>query len=95
MIVSNKAALQRIAGVYREQKQTERVRKEKSNLSFNDEVSLSTEGKELQAMVQKLKDVPAIRPQSEEIKVAVQEGTYKVSPQNIARGILAAWERSE
>lgn len=93
MIISNKAAVQRIAQVYHEQNQANRVRKQAGNPSFNDEVTLSAEGKEIQAMLQKLKNVPDIRPRAEEIKVAVQNGTYQVSARQIARGILDTQNR--
>ena len=92
MIVSNKVAVQRIA--HQEQKQGGRIKKQGGSQSFNDEVRLSSEGKEMQAMLQKLQAAPAIRPQAEEIKVAVQEGTYKVSPRQVAAGILQSWDRS-
>lgn len=93
MIVSNKVAVQRIAQVYQEQKQGGRVNKKGGNLSFTDEVSLSSEGKEMQAMLHKLQTTPNIRPQAEEIKIAVQQGTYQVSPKQIASGILQSWTR--
>ncbi len=94
MIISNKAAVQRVAQVYQEQRQANRVRKQAGNPSYNDEVTLSTAGKEMQAMLQKLNNVPDIRPQAEEIKVAVQDGTYQVSARQIAQGILNAQNRS-
>lgn len=93
MIISNKAAIQRVAQVYQEQKRTSQARKQADKPSFNDEVTLSSEGKEIQAMLQKLRDVPDVRPHVEEIKANVQQGTYKVSPQQIARGILGLRDR--
>ncbi len=93
MIISNKAAVQRVAQVYQDQRQANRIRKQAGNPTFNDEVTLSAEGKEMQAMLQKLKNVPDIRPQAEEIKMAVQDGTYQVSTQQIARAILDAQKR--
>lgn len=93
MIISNKAAVHRIAQVYQEQKQGSRVRKQSGSPSFNDEVTLSTEGKEMQAMLQKLKAAPDIRPQAEELKVAVQNGTYQVNSHKIAQGIVESWIR--
>ena len=94
MIISNKAAVQRVARIYHEQRQASRVWKQAGNPSYNDEVTLSAEGKEMQAMLQKLHNVPAIRPQAEEIKVAVENGTYQVSSRQIAQGILNAQKRS-
>ena len=90
MIISNKSAVQRVTQVYQEQHQANRVRKQAGNPSYNDEVTLSAEGREMQAMLQKLKSVPDIRPRAEEIKVAVQDGTYQVSARQIAQGILNA-----
>lgn len=93
MIISNKAAVQRIAQVYQEQRKTEKVQKQASKPSFRDQVTLSTEGKELQAMLQKLDTAPDIRREAEEIKEALEQGTYKVSPQQIARKMLVDWSR--
>lgn len=94
MMISNKAAVQRVAQVYQEQRQAGRVRKQAGSPSYNDEVTLSAEGKEMQVMLQKLQTAPDIRPRAEEIKVAVQNGTYQVSPHQIAQGILDAQNRS-
>ncbi|MDI9441915.1 MAG: flagellar biosynthesis anti-sigma factor FlgM [Firmicutes bacterium] len=93
MIISNKAAVQRIAQVYQEQRKTEKVQKQAAKPSFRDQVTLSTEGKELQAMLQKLDTAPDIRREAEEIKEALEQGTYKVSPQQIARKMLVDWSR--
>lgn len=93
MIISNKAAVQRVAQIYQEQRQANRIRKNTENLSYNDEVTLSAEGKEMQVMLQKLKDVPDIRPKAEEIKVAVENGTYQVSARQVAQGIIKAQQR--
>lgn len=94
MIVSNKVAMQRITQVYQEQKQGGRVKKQGNSQPFHDEVRLSSEGKEMQAMLHKLQTAPDIRPKAEDIKVAVQQGTYKVSPRQVAAGILESWVRS-
>lgn len=94
MIVSNKAAVQRVARIYQEQRQTSRIRKEAGSPVFNDEVTLSAEGREMQVMLQKLQSVPDIRPRAEEIKVAVQNGTYQVSARQIAQGIINAQKGS-
>lgn len=95
MIVSNKVAMQRVAQVYQEQKQGGRVSKQGSNLSFTDQVSLSSEGKEMQVTLQKLHNQGPleISPRAEEIKIAVQQGTYEVSPKQVAAGILQSWLR--
>ncbi len=93
MIISNKAAVQRIARVYQEQRKADRVQKKGASPSFRDEVTLSSESKEIRAMLQKLDAVPDIRPKAEEIKLAVERGTYEISPQQIAQKILAAWSR--
>ena len=37
---------------------------------------------------------PDIRPRAEEIKVAVEQGTYRVSPKQIAQGIIRAQKES-
>jgi len=94
MIITNKAAVQRVAQIYQEQRQANRVRKQSGNPSYNDEVTLSAEGKEMQAMLQKLHNVPDIRPRAEEIKVALLDGTYQVSARQIAQGIINAQNRS-
>ncbi|NMB01620.1 MAG: flagellar biosynthesis anti-sigma factor FlgM [Firmicutes bacterium] len=94
MIIANKAAVQRVARVYQEQRQANRVRKEAGSPAFNDEVTLSAEGREMQVMLQKLQSAPDIRPRAEEIKVAVQNGTYQVSPRQIAQGIINAQKGS-
>lgn len=93
MIISNKAAVQRVAQVYQEQRQANRVRKHQGNPEYNDEVTLSAEGKEMQTMLQKLQTVPDIRPRAEEVKVAVQNGTYQVSPRQIAQGMINSQNR--
>ncbi len=93
MIISNKAAVQRIARVYQEQRKTDRIEKKGVSPSFRDEVSLSSESKEIQAMLQKLDAVPDVRHEAEEIKLAVERGTYEISPQQIAQKILASWGR--
>lgn len=94
MIISNKAAVQRVTQMYQEQKKETKVQKKAENLTFHDQVSLSTEGKELQAVLQKLKSTPEIRPQADEIKVAVQSGTYEISAREVAQSILTTWGRS-
>ncbi len=93
MIISNKAAVQRVAQVYQEQGQASRVKKQAGNPAYNDEVTLSAEGKEMQALLQKLQAVPDIRSQAEEIRVAVQDGTYQVSARQIAQGIINSQNR--
>ena len=45
---------------------------------------------EAQALLQKLQSAPDIRPRAEEIKVAVDSGTYKVSPKQVAEAIIRA-----
>lgn len=94
MIISNKAAVQRVARVYHEQRQANRVGNKAGSPTFNDEVTLSAEGKEMQVMLQKLQSVPGVRPRAEEIKVAVQNGTYQVSPGKIAEGIIRSQKGS-
>lgn len=93
MIISNKA-VQRIAQIYQEQRQQlHRARKSTADVSFSDEVELSAEGKEMQVMLQKLKNAPDIRPQAEEIKTALKSDTYEISTRQIARGILKSFNR--
>ena len=94
MIISNKAAVQRVARVYHEQRQASQVRKQAGNPSYNDEVTLSAEGKDMQAKLQKLHNVSPIIPRAEQKKVAVQNGSYQVSPRQIAQGIINAQKRS-
>jgi|BioPla2DNA2_1021312.scaffolds.fasta_scaffold85930_2 flagellar biosynthesis anti-sigma factor FlgM len=94
MIISNKAAVQRVAQIYGEQKQARRLQKQAGSASYSDEVTLSPESREMQAMLQKLQSAPDIRPRAEEIKVAVEQGTYRVSPKQIAQGIIRAQKES-
>lgn len=51
---------------------------------------MSQESREMQALLQKLQSAPDIRPRAEEIKVAVDSGTYKVSPKQVAEAIIRA-----
>lgn len=92
MIISNKA-VSRIARVYQEQKQMGPVRKQAKSASFSDEVELSAEGKEMQALFQKLQSAPGIRPQAEKIKNALKRDTYEVSPEQTALGIIKSLKR--
>lgn len=94
MIISNKAAVQRVARIYQDQRQTSKVGKQASDVNFNDEVTLSTEGKEMQALLEKLKSAPDVRPQAEELKMAIGNGTYKISSRQIAQGLLTSLDRS-
>ncbi|NLJ74524.1 MAG: flagellar biosynthesis anti-sigma factor FlgM [Firmicutes bacterium] len=87
MIISNKG-VQRISRLYHEQKQVEKTRRKSKSVSLNDEVELSTEGREIQALLQQVKMADDIRPHVEEIKNSVKSGTYKVSSTQIAAGIL-------
>lgn len=93
MIISNKAAVQRVAQIYQDQRQTSKARKKASNVNYNDEVTLSTEGKEMQVLLEKLKSAPDIRPHVEELKVAIENGTYKISARQIAQGLLTSEDR--
>ncbi|NLM42143.1 MAG: flagellar biosynthesis anti-sigma factor FlgM [Firmicutes bacterium] len=94
MIIFNKPAIQRVARIYAEYKQSKRVQQSTGNTSVSDEVTLSAEGRELQAMLHKLQSAPDIRPRAEEIRVAVENGTYKVSPKQIAEAIVNAQKGS-
>lgn len=94
MIVSNKPAIQRVAQIYQENRRTERVRKRSDKPVYSDEVTLSSQGREMQVMLQKLQTAPDIRPRAEEIKVAVENGTYQVSPRQIAQAIINAQKGS-
>lgn len=94
MMISNKVAVQRVAQIYQEQRQSNRVRKQSENPKLNDEVTLSSEGKEIQAMLQKLQDAPSISPRAEELKVAVHNGTYQVSAKQIAQSMMKTQGRS-
>ncbi|NLJ80764.1 MAG: flagellar biosynthesis anti-sigma factor FlgM [Firmicutes bacterium] len=92
MIISNKG-VQRIARIYQEQKQVSQLRKQAKSAAPSDEVELSTEGKEMQALLRKLKDAPEVRPAAEKIKRALESDTYEVSAKQIALGILKSRER--
>lgn len=90
MIIFNKPAVQRVAQIYAESRQAKRLEKGAGNTAYSDEVTLSAEGRELQTMLHKLHTAPDIRPRTEELKVAVENGTYRVSPKQIAEAILRA-----
>lgn len=90
MIISNKPAIQRVARIYAEYKQAKRLEKKAGSTAYSDEVTLSQESREMQALLQKLQSAPDIRPRAEEIKVAVDGGTYKVSPKQVAEAIIRA-----
>lgn len=94
MIISNKPAVQRVAQIYAENKQARRTARKADSASHGDAVTLSPEGREMQALLQKLQAAPDVRPKAEEIKVAVENGTYKVSPKQIAQAILKAEKES-
>ncbi|HHU62524.1 MAG: flagellar biosynthesis anti-sigma factor FlgM [Bacillota bacterium] len=94
MNISNKAAIQRVAQIYQGQRQTSKVKKKSGSVNYNDEVTLSTEGKEMQTMLEKLKATPDIRPQAMEIKTAIENGTYKISARQIAQGLASSLDRS-
>lgn len=93
-MIINKTAIQRVAQVYAESKQAKRLQKGTGGAGQSDAVTLSAEGRELQSLLQRLQAAPDIRPRAEEIKVAVENGTYKVSPKQIAEAMLRAQKES-
>ncbi|NLM38608.1 MAG: flagellar biosynthesis anti-sigma factor FlgM [Firmicutes bacterium] len=55
----------------------------------SDAVSLSKEGRELQAVLQSVSSAADIRPIAEELRTQVQSGTYQVSSKQIAAALLS------
>ncbi|HHT73214.1 MAG TPA: flagellar biosynthesis anti-sigma factor FlgM [Firmicutes bacterium] len=56
--------------------------------ALNDDVRLSDEGREIQAVRNAVSSAEDIRPVAEEIRVKVQTGTYEVSSRQIAASML-------
>ncbi|HBG08432.1 MAG: flagellar biosynthesis anti-sigma factor FlgM [Limnochordia bacterium] len=95
MFISKNPAIQRVAQIYAESKQARRLQKSTGSASYSDEVTLSPESRELQTMLHKLQSAPDVRPRAEEIKVAVENGTYKVSPKQVAEAMVRAQKGTE
>ena len=86
MYISNKT-IQRINQIYAEQSKVERkpVWKTEAN---QDRVTLSTEGKQLQAILQKACEPVEPSSKAQELKVAISSGTYHVKGEDIAASII-------
>ncbi len=84
MHISNKF-IQRINQIYNEQNKPKMRPSQKAN--HEDRVILSTEGKQLQAILQKAQQEP-VSEKAEELKAAVASGTYHVKGEDIAASII-------
>lgn len=84
MYISNKS-VQRISRIYNEQTKIERTRDKKAE--YGDKVTLSSEGKQLQAILQQA-TTAEVSTRAEELKSAVSSGTYHVKDEDIAASII-------
>ena len=83
----------RAAQLYRQQRAKEAAGQKRDPKVGEDRVTLSSAGRELQNVMQKVQATPDIRPQAEELKQAVKTGTYNVSGRAIAESILKTLEQ--
>ncbi len=75
--------IQRITQIYQEFNKTEKIAKQKP-AGRQDEVVLSKEAKELQAINQQLFSSDEVSSKAQKLKESVASGTYKVSGRDIA-----------
>lgn len=55
----------------------------------NDKVTLSAEGREMQALTQAVLNAPDVRTgRVEELRTAIEDGTYNPSPEQVAKRML-------
>lgn len=77
-----------IAKVYG-QNQISRIKQPKKTSLGEDKVDLSAEGKEIQALRQKIAQLPEVREEKvAQLRAALQAGTYKVSAREIAEKMV-------
>ncbi len=86
MITPNKPVHQ-VSRIYQKNTAARRLRPSETAAS-SDAVSLSKEGRELQAVLQSVSSAADIRPIAEELRAQVQSGTYQVSSKQIAAALL-------
>lgn len=79
--------IQRITQIYQEFNRTEKTAGQKP-ASRQDEVVLSKEAKELQAINKQLYSSDEVSSRAQELKASVEAGTYKVSGRDIAASML-------
>ncbi|NLM68827.1 MAG: flagellar biosynthesis anti-sigma factor FlgM [Firmicutes bacterium] len=84
MYISNKS-IQRISRIYNEQNKIDRTAEKKPE--YGDKVTLSTEGKQLQALLQKA-SAPEPSAKAQALKNAITSGTYHVKGEDIAASII-------
>lgn len=84
--------VQRIGQVYHERSKSQRLQKTDSTRGSQDKVTLSSQGREMQLMLQQIQGAPDIRPEAEELKIAVKTGTYQVNGKEVAMSMLKSWK---
>ncbi len=80
--------VQRIGQIYEGQKKTVSKKSQEQKNGSQDRVTLSNQGKEIQAVLRQVSEAPDIRPEVETIRLAVSSGTYQVSGEDVAASIL-------
>lgn len=88
----NNHPISRAARIYQQQRLQEKTEVEAAAKVGKDKVTLSTAGREMQSLMQKVQNAPDIRPEVEALKEAVKSGTYDVSGEKIAASILKKLE---
>lgn len=91
MLISFKQ-VQEALKVYNQKTQTRRIDdvKKAGSVMGSDKVTLSTEGREIQAIRQKIAESPEIREAKvAELREAIKSGTYNVSGEEIAEKMLS------
>lgn len=87
MYINNKS-VHRISQIYQDQKSIGRVRTKNTVNPGQDRVTLSSEGKELQAVYEKLYAPQELSAKAKELKQAIKSGTYNVSGEEIANSMI-------
>lgn len=88
MIVSNKA-IQRIAQLLATARTEPRAQSPAGDKPKVDEVTLSPEGRELQALQRRLAETPDVRREKvEALRAAIEKGEYHVSAEKIAERMI-------
>jgi negative regulator of flagellin synthesis FlgM len=91
MLISFKQ-VQEALKVYNQKTQTRRIDdvKKAGSVMGSDKVTLSTEGREIQAIRQKIAESPEVREAKvAELREAIKTGTYNVSGEEIAEKMLS------
>lgn len=86
MQISNKS-VQRISQIYSEHNNIEK-RPAKKTMNTKDKVSLSSEGKEMQAILHKAYTPQGLSDRAKTIQKEVSSGTYHVKGEDIAASII-------